>query len=95
MWTLKTCTPLTYCMRICILITINANNNKLENDEMKIYRHRIKLDDSTREKLTEKYGNNFEGQYLLLYYPYLEVNIWDLPNFIEEFSADGFRLDSF
>ena len=27
--------PLTYCMRICILITINANNNKLENDDAK------------------------------------------------------------
>ena len=28
-----TCTPLTYTMRICILIIINAYNNKLENDE--------------------------------------------------------------
>lgn len=89
------------------IITINANNNKLENDEMKIYRHRIKLDDSTREELTEKYGNNFEGQYLLLYCPYLEINIHDLPYYIEQFgqkewrdmgevtksSNGGFRLD--
>ena len=25
--------PLTYCMRICIYITLNANNNNLENDD--------------------------------------------------------------
>ena len=32
-WRLKTDTPLTYTMRICILIIINAYNNKLENDD--------------------------------------------------------------
>ena len=31
----KLVTLLTYCMRICILITIKANNNKLENDDAK------------------------------------------------------------
>ena len=79
----------------------------MENDEMKMYRHRIKLDDATKEDLTEKYGNTFEGQYLLLYCPYLEINIWDLPYYIEQFgqkewrdmgevtksSNGGFRLD--
>ena len=74
---------------------------------MKMYRHRIKLDDATREELTEKYGNNFEGQYLVLYCPYLEINIHDLPYYIEQFgqkewrdmgevtksSNGGFRLD--
>ena len=91
MWTLFTCNPLDiYYANMHIIL----NAYKLmENDEMKMYRHRIKLDDALREDLTEKYGNTFEGQYLILYYPYLEVNIWDLPYFIEEFSADGFRLD--
>ena len=74
---------------------------------MKMYRHRIKLDDATKEDLTEKYGNTFEGQYLLLYCPYLEINIWDFPYYIEQFgqkewrdmgevtksSNGGFRLD--
>ena len=72
-----------------------------------MYRHRIKLDDAIKEDLTEKYGNTFEGQYLLLYCPYLEINIHDLPYYIEQFgqkewrdmgevtksSNGGFRLD--
>ena len=54
----------------------------MENDEMKIYRHRRKLNELTKEALTEKYGNNFEGQYLLLYSPDLEINIHNLPYYI-------------
>ena len=105
MWTLFTCNPLDIYYADMHII-LNAYK-LMENDEMKMYRHRIKLDDATKEDLTEKYGNTFEGQYLLLYCPYLEINIWDFPYYIEQFgqkewrdmgevtksSNGGFRLD--
>ena len=58
---------------------------------MKIYRHRRKLNELTKEALTEKYGNNFEGQYLLLYSPDLEINIHNLPYYIEQFGQKEWR----
>ena len=74
---------------------------------MKIYRHRRKLNEFTKEALTAEYGNNFEGQYLFIYTPELEINIHDLPYYIKQFgqkewrdmgevtksSNGGFRLD--